>query len=283
VGVTNTDMIGQAAGVIRRVPFAGALNFRDIGGYPAPNGGQTRWGVVYRSDALHHMTPADLPVFDALGVRAIYDLRRADELAQHPGPRAHIHLELPSGNPLADGESAKLRSRIDGERWLLEDYLGMLARAPALFGTLFSHLADPARLPAVFHCVGGKDRTGLTTALLLTALGVERAVVLEDYLLTNDYRGAAHVPDVVELFVESGMAREAAEGVVSAPRWVMEEALTVLDETYGGIESYLLGPGGLSPVRLAALRTVLATSESRRLPPITGCSAGAVARVRSGR
>jgi protein-tyrosine phosphatase len=195
------------------------------------------------------------------GVRAIYDLRRADELAQHPGPREHIHLELPSRNPLAEGEPAKLRSRIDGERWLLEDYLGMLARGPALFGTLFSHLADPARLPAVIHCLGGKDRTGLTTALLLTVLGVEPEVVLEDYLLTNDYRGAAKVPEVVELFVESGMAREAAEGMLSASRWTMEKALMVLDETYGGIESYLLGPGRMSPVRLAALRAALATSE----------------------
>jgi protein-tyrosine phosphatase len=263
--MTNSDIICpcQPVEVIRRIPFAGALNFRDIGGYPTPNGGHTRWGIIYRSDALHYMTPADLPVFDALGVKAIYDLRRADELAQHPGPREHIHLELPGGNPLAEGEPAKLRNRIDGERWLLEDYLGMLARAPALFGTLFSHLADPARLPAVIHCLGGKDRTGLTTALLLTALGVEREVVLEDYLLTNDYRGAANVPEVVELFVESGMASEAAEGVLSASRWTMEKALMVLDETYGGIESYLLGPGRMSPVRLAALKTALATSELR--------------------
>lgn len=115
----------------------------------------------------------------------------------------------------------------------------------------------------MIHCLGGKDRTGLTTALLLTALGVEREVVLEDYLLTNDYRGAANVPEVVELFVESGMARKAAEGVLSAPQWTMEKALMVLDEAYGGIESYLLGPGRMSPVRLAALRAALATSELR--------------------
>ncbi len=64
----------------RRIPFAGALNFRDIGGYPTKNGGHTRSSAVYRSDSLHYLTPQDLPAFDALGIEAIYDLRRASEL-----------------------------------------------------------------------------------------------------------------------------------------------------------------------------------------------------------
>jgi protein-tyrosine phosphatase len=77
----------EAITVIRRIPFAGALNFRDIGGYPAGDGGRTRWGAVYRSDSLSFLTPDDLPAFDALGVKAIYDLRRSGEIAAHPGPR----------------------------------------------------------------------------------------------------------------------------------------------------------------------------------------------------
>jgi hypothetical protein len=125
---------------------------------------------------------------------SIYDLRRTDELALFPGPREHIHLELPFRDPLAESEHAKLKSRLDGERWLLASYLGMLANAAASFGDLFSRLADPGRLPAVIHCLGGKDRTGLAIALLLTALGVEREVVLDDYQLTNDYCGVAHLP-----------------------------------------------------------------------------------------
>lgn len=92
--------------VIRLVPFAGALNFRDIGGYPTASGGETRWKVVYRSDSLHFLTPDDLPAFDALNIRMIYDLRRASEVAQFPGPREHIHFALPSRDPLADGELA---------------------------------------------------------------------------------------------------------------------------------------------------------------------------------
>ena len=93
--------------------------------------------------------------------------------------------------------------------------------------------------------------------LLLTELGVPREVVLDDYQLTNDYGGALHRPEVIELFVESGIARPAAEGLVGAPRWVMARALGKLDETYAGIEGYLLGPGRMRPAALAALRTTL--------------------------
>jgi protein-tyrosine phosphatase len=244
---------------MRRLPFAGALNFRDIGGYPASNGGMTRWGAVYRSDSLHYLTPEDLPVFDALSIKAIYDLRRTDELTRFPGPREHVHLELRGRIPQSEAESAALKTRLDGEQWLLADYRGMLAGAAETFGYLFSRLADPERLPAVIHCVGGKDRTGMTIALLLTALDVEREVVLDDYQLTNDCRGVTHVPEVVEMFVGSGIMREAAEGMLSAPRWAMARALEELDETYAGIESYLLGPCGMSPATLNALKTALVT------------------------
>lgn len=253
-------MTWEAVGVIRRIPFAGALNFRDIGGYPTASEGVTRWRVVYRSDSLHRLTPDDLPAFDALNIRAIYDLRRADELASFPGPREYVHLALPSRDPRAKGEDARLTSRMDGERWLVADYLGMIANGAACFGDLFSRLADPGRVPAVIHCLGGKDRTGLTIALLLTALGVEREVVLDDYQLTNDYCGVAHLPDVVELFIGSGAAREAAEALLTAPRWAMAKALDDLDGRYGGIESYLLGPGTMSPAALHALTAALVRS-----------------------
>src|SRR5262249_55611184 len=37
----------------RRVPFVGAQNFRDMGGYRTRSGRIVRWGRVFRADALH--------------------------------------------------------------------------------------------------------------------------------------------------------------------------------------------------------------------------------------
>ena len=240
----------------RRVDFADLWNFRDIGGYPTLDGRTTSWGKVFRSDSLHYLSPSDLEVFDGLGIRVIFDLRRAKEIEEFPGPRPFVHLPLPS-RTVSETDPALLVERIDGERWLLEDYCGMLENASEEFGILFTSLADSATLPSVFHCFGGKDRTGLTTALLLSALRVERQVILDDYELTNDYRGVAHIPNVVDDFVSLGIARPVAEGMLSAPRWAMAEALEQLDVQYGGIESYLRDRCGLSDETLMRLRAVL--------------------------
>ena len=103
-------------------------------------------GSLRGDGSLSFLTPEDLPAFDALGIKAIYDLRRSREIALHPGPREHVHIELANRNPLDDGEPAALVTRRDGERWLLADYCGMLASAAATFGELFSRLAEPGRM-----------------------------------------------------------------------------------------------------------------------------------------
>ena len=240
---------------IRRVWFAGALNFRDIGGYPVAGGGVTRWHAVYRSDSLHYLTDGDLATFDALGVKTVYDLRRPAEIARSPGPRDHVHLEIPSGD-LATWPAASLRTRRDGEEWLAADYLSMLARAAPAFGTLLGRFADDGGLPAVVHCLGGKDRTGIAIALLLTALGVDRGTVLDDYELTSRCH-ASRVPEVVEAFTRLGIGRSAGEALMSTPRWAMAQALRELDQEHGGIRPYLLGPGGMKRQTLSALRANL--------------------------
>ena len=239
----------------RRLPFAGVNNFRDLGGYGTESGATTRWGLVFRSDSPHNFTAADLDAFDALDVRVIYDLRRDAERAADPGPRPCVQNVVPSG-PVAATDSNTLTDRADGERWLFEDYCRMLQVAGPVFGGLFAQFAD-CDGPLLFHCMGGKDRTGMTAALLLTCLGVDRETVLDDYELTSRYSGPDRIPHVVDLFVAEGVARDAAIGILSTPRWAMADALDRLDATYGGIESYLRGPGGMEETTIESLRSRL--------------------------
>ncbi len=97
----------------------------------------------------------------------------------------------------------------------------------------------------------------MTAALLLICLGVDRGSVLDDYELTSRYSGSDQIPHVVDLFVSGGIAREAALGILSAPRWAMENALDRLDTTYGGIETYLCGLGGMQQKTIDLLRSRL--------------------------
>jgi protein-tyrosine phosphatase len=242
----------------RRVPFKGVTNFRDLGGYPAGDGGRTRWGVVFRADALHRFTDADLAAYRRLGVRAVVDLRGDAERERAPNPVASHQLALLDANPVGPRpDPGALRERIDGERQLALSYRRMLDNAGPLFGRLLTGLAQPDGLPAVFHCTGGKDRTGMTAALLLTWLGVPRQTVLDDYELTARWRTLEHQGDTLRMLLATGMAHDAALGFLGAPRWVMAEALEALDAEHGGIEAYLRGPGRMREDTLAALRSVL--------------------------
>lgn len=240
----------------RRIPFEGITNFRDLGGYRTASGTRLRWGQVFRADALHGLTAADLDLYRRLGLRSVYDLRGDTEREERPNPvqsRQHTIIGRPPG-PEPSGPTATGDSAADGERFLGDLYIGLIDHAAAQIGQLYSWLVSDGGLPAVFHCHAGKDRTGIVAALLLEALGVERGAVLDDYELTSRYRLRAHQESTFERLLESGMSPEAAAGVLTTPRWAMEAALHHLDERYGGIGPYLTGPARMRPEVIDALR-----------------------------
>ncbi|MGH8983790.1 MAG: tyrosine-protein phosphatase [Acidimicrobiia bacterium] len=242
----------------RRLPFEGVTNFRDLGGYPTSSGGRTRWGHVFRADALHHLTPSDLDAFERLGLRVVYDLRTDDEREREPNPMHSRHVSLLSRR--AAGETpdwSGFQQTVDGERWLHERYLDMLATAGPFFGRLLAGLAGPDGVPAVFHCAAGKDRTGLAAALLLTWLDVDRDAVLDDYELTGECWTIDDDRSTLERLVATGMSAVAAASTLGSPRWVMAETLAVLDDEYGGVEAYLRGPARMEQATLDQLRRVL--------------------------
>lgn len=247
----------NGSGQPRRIPFEGAKNFRDLGGYPVPGGKSTRWRLVYRSGRLHNFTEADLESFGRLGVRAIFDLRGDTERELEPDPVPSVHF--PVLDELASEEGVgimRATTAREAEEAVARIYTGLLRRRARVYGQLLTSLADPANRPAVVHCTAGKDRTGIAAALLLGALGVDRPTLLYDYELTGeeDYSDADALRRTLSAV---GVAPAAAEVVVRAPSAPLARALEELDRAYGGIDEYLLGPAGLGPATLLDLREAL--------------------------
>lgn len=258
----------------RRIAFEGVSNFRDLGGYRTRSGPAVRWGLVFRADGLHGLSQADLAVYHRLGLRAVYDLRGDVEREERPNPvpsRQLTVLGRPAGSPRPEGPPAA-RSVADGEGVLRDLYVGLVDHAAVQIGALYTALGDDGGLPAVFHCHAGKDRTGVVAALLLEALGVDRETVLDDYELTARYRLRTHQEGTYQRLLDLGMSPEAAAGVLTTPRWAMQEALQHLDDRYGGVDRYLTGPAAMTPGALARLRRVLVEEhrESRPRPVPTG-------------
>jgi len=248
---------GQRSMVIaeRRVPFVGITNLRDLGGYATADGGTTRWGQVFRADALQKLTADDLEAFATLGVRTVFDLRGDLERDEFPGPVPSRHVPI-SGRPVgvAAAPPPPDMSAADGEQLLRDMYVGILQHSAGNVAAVLRGLADPDAVPAVFHCHGGKDRTGVVAAVLLLALGVDRETVLDDYEATRRYRRPEHQQDSLANLLANGVSPEAAVSVLGTPRSAMAAAVDTLDGVYGGVERYLVEVAALAPTELAALR-----------------------------
>ncbi len=169
----------------RRSLLDGASNFRDLGGYRTVDKRVVRDGMVFRSGALHALTDADHQRLRELGVRVAVDLRPPEEQAAEPTNVSFIRIVHV---PLLRGERTSDPSALaNGEGYLRDRYTEIvLDRAPDI-GVIFQALADEDGLPAIIHCAAGKDRTGVVSAILLLALGVDEPTVLDDYELTSEY------------------------------------------------------------------------------------------------
>jgi protein-tyrosine phosphatase len=235
----------------RRIDLAGCHNFRDLGGYPASGGLRVRWRRLFRSDALHHLTPEAVDrLIGELGVGVIVDLRSTGEIGAdghgllRDRTRAYHHLPLFDGPLDVDPE---LLSRLDlaGRYGLLLDHaklpiarvLGALAEAPA---------------PAVVHCTVGKDRTGLIAAVVLGLLGVPDEIIAADYAATGE-----HLDAIVDRLVENAGYRDALRNLppdtLHAEPATMLALLAQLRDRYGSLRGYA-DAIGLSAAQIERLR-----------------------------
>jgi protein tyrosine/serine phosphatase len=170
----------------RRLDLAGCLNFRDLGGYPTADGRMVRWRQVFRSDALHLLTPTDVArLRDDVGLGCVVDLRSTAELeadGDSPLVAAGItHHQL----PLFDGEAMKSDDARVASITLADRYWLMAQYAKEKIGRVLTTLAT-ADGPAVYHCAAGKDRTGVISAVILGVLGVPDEVIVADYAATKE-------------------------------------------------------------------------------------------------
>lgn len=248
----------------RVLPLEGASNFRDLGGYRTRDGGRTRWGLVFRADAPDQLTAADVAAVDRLGLRVAYDLRTDDERAKAPSvlPTAVRHEPFDIGGDASRatplGELFR-GGRLDAvpDDLLQRIYLDMSEQDAPTFGRVLTGLTAPDGVPAVIHCTAGKDRTGLTAALLLSVLGVDDATVLDDYTLSRIYFSERRMARLLPRLTALGLELDRYHAVFGAPRHAMETTLDALRERYGSVEDYLTGRCGVTSGTIAALRARL--------------------------
>ncbi|MGB0903051.1 MAG: tyrosine-protein phosphatase [Planktomarina sp.] len=251
-------------------PVEGLVNFREL---TTPDNG-IRAGLLFRSDQLDALTAADLTYLSDQAIETIVDLRAPDELDSHPNkhiPSVDFTANLPIGAdpanierimPLEIGLQIRplwFEGKFDEIDQLLTDHNVDLRQIRIEryqdFATDFNpqvsrflHLLTNAdNFPLVFHCAGGKDRTGYMAAVTLLVLGYSKEDVMRDYLATNIYTYAE-----LEKLVGHGPA-SLRPAFGAHPEQILA-ALEAIEQGFGSFDSYLTDVLNISAQDITAIR-----------------------------
>ena len=233
----------------RSLEFPELLNARDLGGYPTSDGAHTRWRSLLRADDLSQLSDLGLQALADYGVRTILDLRWPEEAARHPSPvparlpqLRYVRISLLTHTE----DEWRLRSR-DAAKELWK--CAVLEHVRAELRHVLGFIAAAPPEPLLFHCVAGKDRTGLIAALLLALADATPAAIARDYSVSGEN-------------LREGYLRRYAdterERILEALRCPAEGAYNMLAflERAGGVRAYL-AQIGLTPDQIALLRARL--------------------------
>ena len=233
-GIGDTVIVSE-----RQIPTVEQPNFRDLGGFPTQDGRYVKWGTLYRSGHLGDLKKEELRYFSKLGIRTIVDLRNNLEIAKDPDkyPKGVNYIQY----SLSDKEG-KAYSRLK-QMVLKEGY--RRAKAKDLFvdvmksfaDTLASDvkpvfdfmLSDKEDIPLLYHCTGGKDRTGFMSAMILLALNVDRKTITNDYLMSNFYRRESNLRGMKRARL-IGLDAETLEYAMLVRKEYLDAVFQIIDE-----------------------------------------------------
>jgi len=234
------------------IPFEAVLNFRDMGGYKTRDGRVVKNGLLYRSAALGKMTPADKELFEALGVKTIFDYRDQHEALNNPNPifKGANYIQIPAkGNHTFD-----MPTNTGGHNFykvvspeMFREFYAQMPFNNAAFKKLMSTIQNPSNLGLVHHCAVGKDRTGIGGALILLALNVPEETIMQDYLDTNIYLRPM-VERMAQAIENTFNDKELQQfhALMSAREDYLQAAFDAIDNRYGSKTVFLEQEFGLT-------------------------------------
>jgi protein-tyrosine phosphatase len=223
--------------------LATQLNFRDLGGIKTEDGRRIKPGRLFRSGDLFSLSEEDVCTLEQMKLATIIDLRAKREIDRRPdrtiaGVMEVIHIDI---HDAARDKVEKFLENNDAgglETVLIGDYIRMVDIHREDFKRFLHIVATTDNLPLVYHCAAGKDRTGMATVFLLTALGVGMQNIWDDYMATNQYSGP-YTEKIIKKVTESGLNGEILRPLLEVREEYLGAALTEIERKYDGLASFV--------------------------------------------
>ena len=216
----------------RRLNLETPNNLRDLGGHMRKDKKVTKFNEFLRSDAMSELSKGDIEFLKEFGLKTVIDLRTDLEISRKPNDFENIDWVNYINIPLATEEQLK----IDGKDFTLRDFYIDLLNKSENFGNLFNYMAENPDGVILFHCTAGKDRAGLTAALLLLNAGISKPDVVADYEVSFTYYKQSLLE---QLKIYPDMPIHFAH---SESEW-LENFISHLENDYGTVENFMLEKG----------------------------------------
>ena len=250
----------------RKLPFTGAHNFRDLGGYKTEDGRALKWGKIYRSDDLHLLTDEDLKYLSRLNIKSVVDFRSDEERESEPDrlnpDMTQLLLPIKFQPEELDDETLKNLMKnltfgtLDSSNLLRDFNIVIVKDFATEYKKFFRHVIENNAEPIVFHCTAGKDRAGFASAMILTVLGVPREKVIEDYLLTNTYVKDHVDSEMLEIELKTFFRADTdnLRKINLVEERYIQAAFDTIDSEWGGMDNYISRALGLSEEDILKLK-----------------------------
>lgn len=245
----------------RNINIPGIQNFRDLGGYPSYNTKKHgKWGMLYRSAEINQLEDFAYKELKNLGIKTIIDLRTAEEkISKEPLQTGfntiHIPIEVNNLDQILKGiqnhtiqTDTVCRIAEAGSRTLIKKHL-------TDFRQIFDVLLNEKNYPIVIHCTSGKGRTGIVSAIILAALDINSDIIMEDYLLSNQYFNITQFSKFP--YQLPTKTQEAITALYSARENYMKAVLHEIKKRYGDVDTYLRKGIGLKKEEIKKLQSLL--------------------------
>ncbi len=254
----------------RAIPLEGVLNTRDLGGLTTEDGRTVRAGQLIRSGEIDQIRTGGMQRLDDMGVSAIVDLRTTFEATAHPaqwpegqGPARYNFPVMENENQMIDDMRASIKAgtaTVEGTDGLFFGAFGYIATDYTKeYRDLFDVLLDQPEGEAVlYHCSGGKDRTGVATALVLTALGVTKDDIRADFMMSNTLKDADNKAQQIAAEVNAAhgtnMTAAAVWPSLGVREAYLDEFYKSVEASHGSVDAYLREGLGLTDADFDTLR-----------------------------
>ena len=220
-------------------------NFRDVGGFKTADGKIVKSGVLYRSGSMSDLTRDEMDKLISLGIQMIIDFRSDSEVIQYPTPSIPSTQKI-KRIPIVDsarGRAEQMMKAGDAlglSTLLVHDYRRMVKDHQDDLREFFRELATTKHLPLIYHCAAGKDRTGLSTYLLLLALGVSEKDARADYLKSNELLKPTADRIILEVQQAGNPNSEIIRPLMEVRESYLDAAIDEILHQYGSVDAFLV-------------------------------------------